>query len=54
MKKLEGLIKGRLKQVEKTSTVNVGEGVISYIYLLRLITTLFPMFVDHFFHYDDI
>jgi hypothetical protein len=30
MKKLEGLIIGRLKQGEKTSTVNVGEGVISY------------------------
>jgi hypothetical protein len=49
MKKLEGLIKGRLKQVEKTSTVNEGEVVISYTSDDSL-----PPFFPFVFHNDTL
>ncbi len=52
MGKLEGQIKGRLRQVEKTSTVNVGEGVISYT-SYDSSQPFFHLFVDHYFHNDD-
>jgi hypothetical protein len=52
MKKLEALIKGRLKQVEKTSTVYEGDVVISYT-SDDSSQPFFDFYVDHYFHNDD-
>jgi hypothetical protein len=47
--KLEGQIKGRLQQVQKTSTGNEGEGFISYT-SDDSSPPFFHLFVDHCFH----